>query len=41
MAKISAPRTKFKINKYKFGVQVPTDYTQDLELDKNNGNTFL
>ena len=32
MAKIFASQTKIKSNKYKFGIQVPTEYSQGLRM---------
>ena len=40
MAKIFASQTKININKSKYGVQVPTEHAQDLELDNHNGDNF-
>ena len=40
MAKIFASQTKLKRNKFKYGVQVPTDYPKALKLDNHYGNTL-
>ena len=40
MAKIFSSQTKLNINKYKYGVQVTTEYNQALDLDNNNVNTL-
>ena len=41
MARRFSSQTKIKSNKYKYGIQVPTEYAHALESDKQNGNNLL